>query len=117
MAETILRSGAPMTIDYTPTAANHAEGEVVLLGNTTSPTCGIAPRPILNNTKGALSIGGGQYDIPNLNNSALHALVYWDQTNNVVTSVSTNNPIFGFIVGNAAGGVNSLARVLHWPFV
>jgi hypothetical protein len=119
MADTTFRAGEPMNIDYTPSSGNVASGEVVLLGNTTSPTCGIAPVAITNSTLGALSVGGGIYDVVNLNNSANYALVYWDLVNNTrkVTSVSTNNAKFGFIVDDGGGGANSTARALHWPFV
>lgn len=119
MAETTFRHGDPVMIDYTPAAGDVDAGEVVLLGNTTSPTCGIAHRPITNNTLGALAVGQGVYDVVNLDNAADYALVYWDfaGATGKVTTTSTNNAIFGFIVRDGGGGANSTALALHWPNV
>ena len=117
MAETTFRHGEPQMVDYTPSSGDVAAGQVVLLGNTTGLTCGIAHCPISNNVLGALAVGGGVYDVVNLNNSANYAKVYWDDTNNKVTSVSTKNALFGFIVASGGGGANSTARALHFPYV
>ncbi len=117
MAEAIFRHGDPVMVDYTPSSGNVTAGQVVLVGNTTGFTCGIAHRDITNNTLGALAAGGGVYDVTNLNNSATGAKVYWDDSNNKVTSVSTNNALFGFIVAEGGGGANSTAKALHQPYV
>ena len=116
MAECTFRHGYPTNIDYTPASGNVAAGQVVLLGNTTGLTCGISPVAIVNNVQGALSVGG-VWDVVNLNNSANYAKVYWDDSVNKVTSVSTNNALFGFIVDDGGGGANSTARALHSPYV
>jgi hypothetical protein len=107
----------PIMIDYTPGAGNIAAGQVVLLGNTTGITCGVAHSDIVNNIKGALAGGGGVYEGINLNNALNYATVYWDDTNNKFTSVSTNNAKFGFIVDKGGLGANSLCRVLHKPYI
>ena len=117
MAETTFRHGEPRMIDYTPSSGNISVGQVVLAGNTTGLTCLVAHHDITNNVLGAMAAGGGVYDVVNLNNSANYAKVYWDDTNNKVTSVSTNNALFGFIVTGGAGGANSTARALHFPYV
>lgn len=117
MSDTTFRHGDPVMIDYTPSSGNVAEGEVVLLGNTTGLTCGIAHRPIENNTLGALAAGGGVYDAVNLNNAADYATVYWDDSANKVTTVSTNNALFGYVVSDGGGGANTTCRVLHHPRV
>lgn len=117
MAEATFRHGDPTMIDYTPASGNVSAGQVVLLGNTAGLTCGIAHRDIVNNAQGALASGGGVYDVVNLNNSANYAKVYWDDSANKVTSVSTNNALFGFIVDDGGGGANSTARALHAPNV
>lgn len=117
MADVTVRHGAPVKIDYTPTGGNVAVGQVVLLGNTTGLCCGVAERPITNNTLGALGGGGGVYDAINLNNSANYATVYWDNSAKKVTSVTTNNALFGFICASGGGGANSTCRVLHKPYV
>jgi hypothetical protein len=113
--DTTFRHGNPVHINYTPSSGNVAAGEVVLLGNTTGLTCGIAHRPITNNELGALAAGGGVYDVVNLNNAANYATVYWDDSVNKVTTVSTNNAKFGYIVADGGGGANSTARALHDP--
>lgn len=122
MADTTFRHGDPVMIDYTPSSGDVAEGQVVVVGSVTANTSGtgavamVAHRPITNSTKGALAVGGGVYDVVNLNNAANGAKVYWDDTNNKVTSVSTNNAVFGWIVADGAGGANSTAKAFHNPF-
>jgi hypothetical protein len=121
MAEATFRHGNPVMVDYTPSGGNVAEGQVVVIGTVTANTAGtglragIAHRPIVNNALGALAMGGGYYDVTNLNNSANGAKVYWDDTNNKVTSVSTNNAKFGYVDLNGGGGANSTCRVRHDP--
>jgi hypothetical protein len=122
MADTTFRHGDPVMIDYTPSGGAVAEGEVVLVGAVTANTSGtgavamICHRPIANNAKGALAVGGGVYDVVNLNNAATGAKVYWEDTNNKVTTVSTNNAVFGWIVADGGGGANSTAKAFHNPF-
>lgn len=117
MAEATFRHGDPLMIDYTPGSGNLSAGQVVLLGNTAGLTCGVAHRDIENGVLGALAAGGGVYDATNLNNAANFAKVYWDDSVNKLTTVSTNNALFGFIVANGGGGANSTCRARHWPFV
>ena len=122
MAEVTLRHGDPTVVDYTPAAGNIAEGQVVVLGTVTANSAGegvvvgIAHRPITNNTLGALAVGGGVYDVVNLNNAATGKKVYWDDSNNKVTTVSTNNGVFGWIVASGGGGANSTAKAIHAPY-
>jgi predicted RecA/RadA family phage recombinase len=116
MPQATFRSGAPQMVDYTP-GANVTEGDVVLLGNTTGLTCGVAHQPITNAVQGAIAAGGGIYDVVNLNNAADYAKVWWDDTNNKVTTTSTNNALFGFVVARGGGGANSACDVLHKPYV
>lgn len=121
-AEVTFRHGNPVMVDYTPAAGAIAVGQVVVVGSVTANTGGagaiamIAHRPIANNVLGALAAGGGVYDVVNLNNAANGAKVYWEDTNNKVTTVSTNNAVFGAIVANGGGGANSTARAFHNPF-
>lgn len=123
MAETTFRNGNPVMVDYTPSGGDVAAGQVVLIGSVTANTGGtgaiaaIAHKPITNSTLGALASGYGIYDVVNLNNAANGAKVFWDDTNNKVTTVSTNNALFGYIVQSGGGGANSTARALHNPFV
>lgn len=124
MADATFRHGDPVMADYTPSGGNVAEGTVVVLGSVTANSSGtgavaaVAHRPITNNTLGAVAVGGGVYDMVNLNNAATGAKVYWDIQNNTrkLTSVSTNNAVFGWIVANGGGGANSTCRAIHAPY-
>jgi len=124
MPDATFRHGDPVMVDYTPSSGAVAEGTVVVLGSVTANTSGtgavaaVVHRPIANSTLGAAAVGGGVYDMVNLNNAANGAKVYWDITNNTrkVTSVSTNNAVFGWIVASGGGGANSTCKVHHAPF-
>lgn len=114
MADAVLRSGNPIAIDHTPSGGNVAAGQVVLLGNLTGISCGIAAGDITNNTLGSLHVGGGVYSVTMLTNLAPYTLVYWDDGNNKVVSTSTNNAIFGVLIeGNT--GANTVVKALHNP--
>ena len=114
MAEATLRHGDPVMVDYTP-GADVTAGDVVLLGNLTGWTNGIAHRDIANGVQGELAAGGGVYEVINLNNAADGDKVYWDGSK--VTTTSTNMSTFGFVVGRGGGGANSVCDVLHKPYV
>ena len=124
MADTTFRHGDPTLVDYTPASGAITVGEVVVIGSVTANTSGtgalalVCHRPIANSTLGALAAQGGVYDVINLNNAATGAKVYWDVVNNTrkVTSVSTNNAVFGWIVAEGAGGANTTAKAYHNPF-
>ncbi len=122
MTETTFRHGEPVMVDYTPASGSISAGQVVLLGSVTANTAGtgalaaIAHKDITNNTLGAVAVGGGVYDCINLNNAANGAKVYWEDTNNKVTTVSTNNAMFGFIVAEGGGNANTTCKVLHKPY-
>lgn len=109
-------------IDYTPDGGDVDAGTVIQLTDNGSNTVevgaslGIAHVDIANNTLGALAIGGGVYDVVNLNNAADYATVYWSDSTNKVTTVSTNNALFGAIVSGGGGGANSTARAVHVGF-
>jgi hypothetical protein len=115
------RHGHPVMVDYTPGSGNIAAGQVVVDGSVTANTAGtgaiakIAHSPITNNTLGSLAVGGGVYDVTNLNNAATGSKVYWDDTNNKVTTVSTNNAKFGYVVASGGGGANTTCQAFHDP--
>jgi hypothetical protein len=117
MAEVTFRHGDPVMIDYTPGSGNVSAGQVVLLGNTAGLTCGVIHRDTENGVLGAIAAGGGVYEGTNLNNAANYAKVYWDDSVNKFTTVSTNNALFGFVVDDGGGGANTACRVLHKPYV
>lgn len=116
MPEATFRHGYPVMADYTPSAGNIAVGEIVLVGNTTGWTCGVAHHAILNTVQGELAAGGGVYDVKVASNYAAGAKVYWDDTNSVLTTTSTNMSLFGFTV-EAAAAANDVVKVLHEPHV
>lgn len=117
MDEATFRHGDPLMIDYTPGSGDVAAGDVVVLGNLTGITVGIAHVDISNTTLGALAAGGGVYEVINLNNAADYAKVYWDDSAKKVTTTSTNTAQFGFIVRDGGGGANSTCLALHAPKV
>jgi hypothetical protein len=118
MASATFRHGDPLMVDYTPASGNIAAGQVILAGNAAGVSCVIAHRPIVNNTLGAVAAGGGVYDIINLDNAATWAKVYWDPaTPTKVTTTSTNNAKFGYVVANGGGGANTTCRCLHDPLI
>lgn len=124
MADTVMRSGSPQVIDYTPSSGDVAQGQVIVLSTVQANntglglTCGIADRAISNNVKGALSVGDGQYNCTAGSNVANYQVVYWDDTNNKVVNTSTNNSLFGYVVDrqSASGDVtNSTVTCMHKP--
>jgi hypothetical protein len=116
MAEATFRHGDPSFEEYTPTGGNVAAGQVVLLGNLTGWTCGIPHLDIANNVLGALAVGGGIYDVTMIGNYTQGTKVYWDDTNNKVTTTSTNNAPFGSIAGPGGTGANTTVEALHTPW-
>ena len=112
MAQASMRHGDPTMIDYTPSSGNVSAGQVVLLGNTSGIGLGIAHQDITNNTLGALDIDGGVYDVTMIGNYANYTKVWWDATNTKVTTTSTNNALFGYIVENGGGGANTTCTAL-----
>lgn len=124
MADAVFRSGVPKAIDYTPAAGDVALGQVVVLATVAANntglglTLGIAQHAISNSTLGSLAIGG-EWNVTAAGNYANYAKVYWDDTNNKVTSTSTNNSLFGFITNrqSASGDVtNATVTAVCWPF-
>lgn len=120
--EVTFKHGNPLFVDYTPSAGNVSAGQVVVVGAVTANMAGInglalvAHEDITNTYKGALAAGGGVYTCVNLNNAADGALVFWSDSVNKVTTVSTNNAVFGVIApGTGGGGANSNCDVIHQP--
>lgn len=109
------RHGDPKMVDYTPASGNITAGDVVLVGNTAGWTTGIAHRDITNNYLGSLAAGGGVYDVKVASNYAAGTKVWWDAAANSVTTTSTNNAQFGYLV-EATTAANTYAEVLHIPY-
>jgi len=122
MSNATFRHGDPIMIDYTPGAGDITAGQVVIVGTVGSNTGGtgalacVAHTDIANNVLGALAVGGGIYDIISLQNAVIGTRVWFDTAvPTKVTTTSTNNSMFGIVVGKAGGGVNTICRVLHTP--
>lgn len=114
MAEAQFVSGDPVAVDYTPSSGALSAGQVVLLGNTAGLTCGIAHLDVSNNTLGSLAVGGGVYDVTMLGNYAAWTKVFWDDSVNKVTTTSTNNAQFGYLIEGGTGA-NTVVQALHVP--
>lgn len=114
-AEATFRHGKPTMIDYTPSSGNVTGGAVLVQANTGLGVL-IAHDDIANNVRGAVSSGGGIYEVTSLTNSANNAKVYWDDTNNKVTTTAGANAEFGYVVRDGGGGVNTNCLVQHFSF-
>ncbi len=93
-------------IDYTPGGAI-ASGDVVVQGDLVA----VATRPIAANELGALATRGA-FDFAKNTNVAytVGTILYWDDTNNVVTTTSAGNKQIGKVV-RAAGTTDPTVRV------
>jgi predicted RecA/RadA family phage recombinase len=96
---------------YTPGAAV-AVAQVVLVGMLVT----IAHKAIAANVQGDVAIGGGVYNVKNINGAATGAKVYWDGTNNGVTTTAAGNSVFGFIASGGGGAANSQCNAMHAPY-
>lgn len=106
------RHGDPLMVDYTPTAADVAAGDVVVIGDL---AC-IAHQKITKNTLGAVAAGGGVYRVTADGALSAGVKVYWDDTANKVTATSTNNKVFGYVApNNAASADGDQIDVIHAP--
>ena len=93
-------------IDYTPGGAI-AVGDVVVQGD----LVGVASRAIAANELGALAVRG-VFDFAKNTNVAytVGTILYWDDTNNVVTTTSAGNKQIGKVV-RAAATTDATVRV------
>ena len=114
MADAQFVQGDPNMVDFTPSSGAVSAGQVVLLGNTTGLTCGIAHLDIANTTLGSLAVGGGVYDVTMAGNYAAWTKVWWDDAANKVTTTSTNNALFGYVIEGGTGA-NTVVNALHVP--
>ena len=78
-------------IHYTPTAADVAEGQVVVIGE----LVGVATQPISKDAAGTVQIAGVFRFAKSTGDIAAGTKLYWDDTNNVVTSTAAGNKYIG----------------------
>jgi predicted RecA/RadA family phage recombinase len=85
-------------LDYSPGAAI-AAGDVVVQGD----LVGVAKRPIAANELGAIEVEG-VFDFAKNTGVAytVGQILYWDDTNNVVTATATGNKQIGKVIRAAA---------------
>ena len=98
------------SIPYTPSGADVAAGQVVLMGQ----LVGIAHKPILDGELGQLAIHGGVYTVTTAGAYARGVTVYWDNAAKKVTTTSTGNKVFGPMV-EASTGDGDTADAMHHP--
>lgn len=93
-------------IDYTPGAAV-ATGDVVVQGD----LVGVVKRPLAANETGAIEVEG-VFDFSKATNVAytVGTILYWDDTNNLVTTTATGNKQVGKVV-RAAATADTTVRV------
>lgn len=101
MATVTFKSGDVQMADYTP-GADVSAGDVIVQGDMLS----IALVDIDSGDKGAVAINGGVWECPKDTGSgdalAAGTLVYWDATNEIVTSSASSHETFGYVVVAAA---------------
>lgn len=115
MGQADKRYGNPRRIPFTPSSGDVSAGDVILAGNLVGIGTVIATQDIANAVEGSVEIGGGVYQVTMLSNIAQYGLAYWDDTNNKLTSTSTNNAVFGVVVEGGGGGVNAVVYAYHDP--
>lgn len=93
-------------IDFTPATAV-ASGTVVVQGD----LVGVTVRPLAASELGSLAVDG-IFDFAKLPTEAytVGTMLYWDDTNNVVTTVATGNKQIGKVV-RAAATTDATVRV------
>lgn len=102
MAKEAKFSHEGMHIDYTPSGADVAAGQVVELG--TNAMIGIADNDIADGELGALTVRGAYWMAKTTGTFAVGDKVYWDDGSNIVSATSTGNPPIGFVIAAAASG-------------
>ena len=94
------------SIDHTPAGAL-AAGDVVVLGD----LVGVTKRPLAANEPGALAVDGVFDFAKNTGVSyTVGTILYWDDTNNVVTTTASGNKQIGKVV-RAAATTDTTVRV------
>ena len=106
------RHGDPVMVDHTPSGADVAAGDVLVIGDSVR----IAHRDIVDGQLGALAIGGGVYDIAKATGvgTAVTAgtTLYWDDTEDRGDADGTGRVAFGLVVEDA-GDDDATVRVYH----
>lgn len=119
--EAAFHHGEYDTMPYTPSGGAVDAGDMVLVGTITANTAGtggllgIAHRDIANSVEGTLAVGGGVYDCVIASNYASGVKLYKPSGNAILTTTSTNNAQFGYLLESAAAA-NAVCQVVHAPY-
>ena len=113
MPSAVFRHGDPRMVDYTPSGADIAAGDVVVVGDLPL----IAHLDIEDGVLGALAAGGGVYDIEKIAATVINAgaKVYWDDTNDEATPTASTHKILGYAAPGGAASADTTVRVIHKP--
>lgn len=106
---TVSRGTSIAGVNYTSGSAV-TSGDVIVSGD----VCLIATDDIAANRLGSVSMGGLVVRATVSGAYSFGAKVWWDDTNNKVTTSSSGNKIFGFMA-EASAANNDVKEVLHWP--
>lgn len=112
MADSVYKYGAPRMVDYTPSGADIALGQVKLVGDIPM----IAHRPISDGVQGALAAGGGIYEVLGDAAIAVGKKVYWNDSANKVTETSSGNKAIGYTV-TACSADAATCQIMHEPAI
>jgi predicted RecA/RadA family phage recombinase len=109
--EAIFRHGYPIKSDHTPSHKVFG-GQVVVLEEL---VC-IAHRDIEVGEMGALSVGGGVYEVAAKGAYDTGDAVYWDDTAKQVSTAAADGEKFGFIVDDTSSAkAGDKVHALHAP--
>lgn len=98
------------TVPYTPSGADVNAGDVVVVAGLNL----VATRKILDGELGSLNANGGVYECVGDAAIAAGTLVYWDNTNNKVTTTAGSSKKFGFTI-TACSADDATCDVMHQP--
>lgn len=114
MGQAQYRHGHVTFVDHTP-GADVAAGDVIVIGNCIR----IAHSDIKSGVLGALAAGGGIYEVPKASGGgsaiANGASVFWDDTNNVITTTASTHKRLGIAVG-ASLDADTKQLIQHVPY-
>lgn len=99
MGQATYKNGGATVVDFTPSSADYAEGEVVIQ----SGLVGITTRAISRPNTGSLAVDG-VFSVTKQSGVTITAgaIVYWDDTNNYANITSSGNTRIGLAIANAA---------------
>lgn len=110
MAQATFRHGSPLQVDYTPSGADVAAGQVVIVGDVPM----IAHHAIEDGELGAVAAMGGVYQVVANEAIAVGKPVYWVNADDKVTETADGNTHFGYAITASAADGDEI-DVVHCP--